>query len=415
MSVLDMFRKNTIKEVDVVNNEQYEREYTSKKVGTLEIPDKLTNENSFVLANTVAEIYHPIDFLADRASKLRFFIADKNGNEVQVTELNRFITDINPFYSFNDLVYQYLFSLLSDGNSFTYLGVPSSSEKITPNTITRCDILIPNLVNLTEYRNMSILGVSNRNDLVRKFTYELDKTLELNKLRINTYDPVLRPDSILLSRSPLFKSVRSVNNLLATYSARYNIYVNNGSAGYLVNDKKQTGSNIADVIDPTTREDMLKDINNRNGITGNRNLWGVSSIPLKFINTLSTIKDLLPFEETLDDSIKIAGTYQLPSGLVLRKDQSTFDNKNTDEKSVWENALISLVNTTCETFTRIFGIDALKYSIKADYSSVSVLKENEASKEDIKTKKIDNLLKIKQLSPDLDIEKEIKLILSSNE
>ena len=142
MGFLDFLKNNRIPNVEVKENTFYDTD----KVGSLEIPDKLTDDNAFVLANTVAEIYHPIDFLADRASKLRFYIADKNGVELENTELNRFITDINPLYSFNELFYQAVFSYLSDGNTFSYLGIPSLYKNPSVNSISRLDILQPNLL-----------------------------------------------------------------------------------------------------------------------------------------------------------------------------------------------------------------------------------------------------------------------------
>ena len=60
---------------------------------------------------------------------------------------------------------------------------------------------------------------------------------------------------------------------------------------------------------------------------------------------------------------------------------------------------MSLTNTICENLTKIFTLDKVGYSIKADFSTVSVLKTNEIAIEDINTKKIANLEKIATLDP----------------
>jgi len=111
MGLLDFLNRTKIKQFS-----DGKLEYEVNKVGSIEVPDRLTDNNAFVLANTVAEIFFPIDFLADRASKLRFYIADKAGTEVVNTELNRFITDINPLFSFSDLFYQAAQDALSRGD-----------------------------------------------------------------------------------------------------------------------------------------------------------------------------------------------------------------------------------------------------------------------------------------------------------
>ncbi|HEY5588408.1 MAG TPA: phage portal protein [Candidatus Paceibacterota bacterium] len=403
MGVFDFLNKRKLRSILTDNPNGYE--YESEHIGNIIIPDKLTDINAFKLANTVSEIYFPIDFYADRCSKLRYYIADKSGKEVTNTELNRFVGKINPFYSFNDLVYQYVFSYMSDGNAITYLGIPDTYKAINVSSIDRVDILQPDLLSINEYFNVSILKVKTLNDLIRQARYDnytnSQDLLDVAKLRIDRIDSTRKDYSQIFARSPLFKSIHSINTLLAVYSARYNVYVNNGAAGYLV--KKVGGANDplnTAINDPSSRETILKDINNRNGITGGRNLWGISSIPLEFVKTLASISELMPLEETLENSIKIASVWQIPPGLVPRKDQATYKNGETDERVVWENGIISMVNTVCDNFTEIFTLSKQGYSIKADYSNVSCLKLNESVKEDVITKKVANLTAIKTAYPE---------------
>ena len=382
MGVLDFLRKTKLQNIEII-----EGEYQSESIGNIQLPDTLTETNSFKLANSIAELYFPIDFIADRASKIRYYIADKQGNEVQNTELTRFINDINPLFGFSDLVYQYIFSILADGNSFIYRKVPDNYAKINVNSITRIDILDPTLITFTEYNKINPLTIVSFNELIKKayYLYGIGSQSELNvnNLVVNKIDGSYRDSSLLLSRSPLFKAQKSINNLLAAYSARYNVYVNNGAAGYLV--KKSTGKESAEeVINPVTRDTILADINSRNGITGRRNFWGISSTPLEFVKTLASISELLPFEETLENSIKIAGVFQIPSVLIPRKDQSTFDNMGVAERAVWENSIMSIVDLFCANYTKACTLDVAKYSVKADYSSVSVLENSKIEQSNIK-------------------------------
>jgi len=369
------------------------QEYNTSQVGSIQIPDSLKDDNAFTLANTVSELYYPVDFYADRASKLRYFIADKNGTELPTSPYNRFLKSINPIYSFADLVYQYIFSYMSDGNGISYITVPSSFKTINPDSISRMDILQPDLVDIDEFTNMSTLSISSLNDLIRRIKYN-DNTLQsnyldINRVRIDTLDQSRREYSNVLCKSPLYKAKRNIDNLLATYSARYNVYANNGSAGYLVK-KSTSGNNLSEIVDPTTRQTILDDINQRNGITGRRNFWGISSVPLEFINTLAHIKDLMPFEETLNDSIAISSVYQLPRELVMGAESTTFNNKSEAERSVWENGLMSMVETARYNLTRALYLDKVGLQIGVDYSSVSALSENEGAEADLKTKKITN-------------------------
>ena len=390
----DFIRKFQVPNVTIV---EHSSDYDIERVGSIQIPDSLRDDNAFNLASTVAEIYTPIDFLADRASKLKFFIADKNGNPVS-NELNRFLTDINPLYTFSDLFYQAVFSYLADGNLYLYQNVPSLYKTANSNNIARIDVLNPNFISFNEYTNLSKLDIIKPTDFIKKVEYNDGKRKDLDKekLFIFGYDWSVRDNSNILCKSPLFKSYRSINNLLATYSARYNVYANNGSAGY-ISKKSNPKNELEETLNPIDREAILKDIESRNGITGKRHIIGISSVPIEFINTLADIQKLMPFEETLEDSIKIAGTFQIPANLVSRKDQSTFDNQREAERSVWENTLMSVVDTVAGYFTKAAAMK--DYSIKADYSTVSALTENEIEKENLITAKLDNLAKAKALDP----------------
>lgn len=381
-------------------------DYDIKSIGTIIVPERLTDHNAFLLANSVAEMFFPVDFYADRISKLRFYIANKSGNEIRSTELNRLISDeINPLFTFSDLVYQYVFSLLADGNAINYLSVPSIYQSISPATIERWDVLQPNLVALQEYTNVSMLNVSNWNDLIKQVVYNenglRNQKLSINNLVIQNYSTRRRTNSTVLAKSPLWGANKSIDTLLAVYSARYNVYANNGSAGYLARKASKTESYEEMVLSGNQRDKILKDINERNGLTGRRNIWGISGVPIEFVKTLATISELMPLEETLENAVKIASVFQIPAVLVPRKDQSTFANQQTAEVTVWENGLLNMAATVCQNLTKMFRITNAK--IMFDTANVSALRDNVIQNEDLVTKRLANLEKIKQLTPETDI------------
>lgn len=398
---IPFIKKVNIKGVDVVEAPTYKEE----RIGTITFPERLSDENAFTLANTVSEIYFPIDFIADRASKVRFIIT-RDGKEL-TGDINRFVSDINPLYTFSDLVYQAVFSYLSDGNMIAYRTAPTSYGRANKDTISRIDIIQPNCIELKEKSNISPLLLGRWTDALQQAKYVLERKsepLKLENLFINQIDATRRDDSVLLARSPLYKAIRPINNLLATYSARYNVYVNNGYAGILTRKISGAGNSLQEAVTPQDKKKILADLNTE-GITGNRNLWGINGItgvPIDFINTLSSIKDLMPFEETLEDSIKIAGVYQIPSVLVPRKDQSTFDNQSEAERSAWENAIMSVVGTFGDFWTRVCGLE--RERVEADYSTVSCLQENADQREDVITKRLDNLERLQRLGMNIDIE-----------
>jgi hypothetical protein len=316
------------------------------------------------------------------------------------------------------LVYQSIFAYLSDGNIIAYRSVPSLYKNASASSIARVDIIQPTEIELSEYTNISTLNISSWNELIRRARYTYNTGfgdyLEPSNLVINCIDATRRDGSMILSRSPLNKAIRPINNLLAAYSARYNVYVNNGMAGLLVRKASGGDKTLAEAVKPSDRKKILEDLNDNYGLTGNRNRWGikgVSGVPIEFVKTISSISELMPFEETLEDSIKVAGVYQIPSGLIPRKDQSTFDNQASQEKAVWENAIMSIADSFGRYWASVCMVDKLGYSFKPDYSTVSCLESNESLSQDVIAKQLANLKALKELNPNIDITEQTNKIL----
>ena len=302
--------------------------------------------------------------------------------------------------------------IASEGKAINYLGIPSIySGNPSVSNIERWDVLQPNLVNIDEYTNVSILNVSSWNEMIRKAYYDgggiMRNNLTIDNLIIHNYGLKRRSTSYVLAQSPLWNANKSIDTLLSVYSARYNVYANNGAAGYLSRKVSGTsGQNAAfeaAIMDGSKRDDIIKDINERHGLTGRRNIWGISGVPIEFVKTLASIRDLMPFEETLEDSIKIAAVFQIPPVLVPRKDQSTYDNQENAERNVWENALLSMAKTVSNNLTKMFGIDKTGNQIMFDTSNVSALTENQQELEELTSKKLDNIQKLKNINPEIDI------------
>jgi len=403
-------------------NKRLPRDYSSfkeERMGSLEFPERLTNANAYRLAGTVAEIYWAIDFLADRVSKLDFYIGNKDGERKDNSPSNRLLTQTNPFHTFNDLVYQALFSMIADGQAYIWPQAPGLlGGLVTPNNITRTDVIQPTRISIREYTQVSIYDISKYSDLIAEAwldTGAIPKQMtreEIQNLHIAKLDGTIRDSSRFLSSTPLYRAIRPINNLLAVYSARYNTYVNNGMAGILY--KKSKGGTGAESLEGAVngvsgnRQKIVDDITTRNGLTGRRNLIAVTDVDVAFINTLASIKDLMPMEETLENTIKIASIFQIPAGLVPRKDGQTFDNQDVQERSVWENTLMSMTDLVCGAFTKAWRLKDEK--VCADYSSVSCLSENAIEREDLKGKQLDNLTKINTILSTENVKPEVAKI-----
>ena len=388
--------------------------YDSQTFGNIENTLKLTDENCFDLVIAVPELFFPVDFFADRISKLDYSIVDNNGNVLD--NYTKRLKDLNPLYSFKDLVYKYVFSLYGYGNAITYIHTSDSFARNTFDSITRLDVLTPSLTEIKEFNTINELFISDLNEAIQEVRYynnaQRYKVIKKENVNVCGVGYKKQADSLILDKSMLFIAEKAINILLSVYSARLNIYKNNGMAGILTKKTVPASSDIASIgINGNNREDIVKDINSKYGIVGRKNLWGISGVPVEFINTLASIRELMPLEETLELSIKIASIFQIPSQLVPRKDNSTFDNQASAERGVWSNALIPALQTVEDNLTTILKLP-IGTKLKGDLSNIEALQENESEKEDFVTKKLANLEKLKALSPESkEIEIEIQKII----
>ena len=105
---------------------------------------------------------------------------------------------------------------------------------------------------------------------------------------------------------------------------------------------------------------------------------------MNFVRTNLSITELQPFDETLEDAIKIASVFGIPSVLVPRKDQSTFSNQDTAEKSVYTSGIIPACKRFCEALTTFLGLEQKGLYIDCDFSDVACLQSGLKEGEEVK-------------------------------
>jgi hypothetical protein len=146
---------------------------------------------------------------------------------------------------------------------------------------------------------------------------------------------------------------------------------------------------------------MLKDLQDRNGLTGDKNFIGMSSVPLQFIKTLGTIKELEPFDETLENAIKIAGIFGVNKELLPKKDNATFSNQTIAEKSFWQNVIKAFANDTAQSLNKIYYLPD-NWTFVPNFSGIEALQEDKKAGLEADGLFIDNLDKLKANGIDVD-------------
>ena len=364
---------------------------------------KYSDDIAYELACNVAEIFIPIDAIADRVSSVPYKLRYRKTQELYEPKGNllRLIDNPNPFDRLSDIVYKSVFSELSAGESFVYTKTPNSIKNPTIDNISNIWVLKPNVTKpiFLKYIPNPFL-IKSKDELVAFY-----KTFFMYKHEIEPryilHRTALGIDSSGKAVSLLKAVEMNINNILAVYQARYNVYAKNGNGGILSKAPSSANSSLQEAVDPVTRDQILTDLQSRNGITGNKNFIGISAIPLQFIKTLGTIAELQPFEETEENAIKIAGIFGVDPEIIPRKGSSTFTNKNDAEKGLWQNVVKSMCEDKAKDLDKIFYIPE-ELEFYPDLSEVEALQEDKKTALESDGILLDNLAKIKEAGQNVD-------------
>lgn len=355
---------------------QYFKQYHSDFFGNGKL-ETFDGTNAYELACNLAEVFIPIDAIADRAASIEYRLVYKDTLEefTPSPNLARLIEQPNPFDRLSDIVYKSVFSELSSGISYTYTKTPDSIKNPTYDNISNIWVLKPNVTSVKIKKEVpNPFLIKNKEELIDKYITFFMYKHEIDP-RYIVQRTALGLDERMQAHSPLNKARRNINNLLAVYHARYNVYAKNGNAGILSRDTGNTRTAIEEAVDPVTRDMILADLQNRNGLTGDRNFIGISSIPMKFVKTLGTIAELQPFEETEADMVAIGGVYGVGKYLLPLKEGTTFTNQKDAEKHLWQNVVKGVCEDKARDLTKSYYLpdNVIFYPI---FDNVEVLQED---------------------------------------
>lgn len=334
---------------------------------------------------TLPEVFFPIDFIAKRISECHYDLRRVRDDSLVIcdrTGAGKFLRQPNALMSWRELVYQHFVYKLADGNAYMRAAM---AESVTPDApIYRwCD-------NFWELPADKIqIKTNNYGGYVPMFGIaEKDEIIKGYQLNYGSYSMRLIPpaqvwhdrDNLLTrsgsqayikSSSRLMAVRKNVANLMAVYAARNVIYQKRGALGFLYSMAKDDAGTRA--MTPKEKAGVLKDLDNSYGLDEGKSPYGITTMPLGFIRTNLSIAELQPFEETLEDSVKIASIFGIPSVLVPRKDQATFSNQDTAEKAVYTSVIIPMAKRFCEDLTRFLRLDEAGYYLDCDFSEVACM------------------------------------------
>lgn len=354
------------------------------------------SQNFLELYRSIPEVFWPIDYIASRIAGANYQVKRLNDDSIvwrSSHPMNGILSQPNCLQGWSELVYQHFVYKLCTGNAFMRAAMGEAGSGM--NKFKACKnfwSLPSDLVDIIPQRNgqnLPMFGIAEIDDIIK--CYQLNYGSRYDDRDIPTWQVwhdrdgevnYLSGKNFLKAKGRLEALQKPMSNIIAVYEARNVIYCKRGGLGFLVSQVQDEAGTVA--LTPEEKEDLLKEVNNY-GITADKaSPVGVTSVPVRFERLNLSISELQPFDETLLDAISIASAFGIPSVLVPRKDQSTFSNQATAEKTVYHGMIIPTAKKFCKDLSVFLGLEASGYYLDADFSDVDCLQTGRKEAEEVK-------------------------------
>jgi hypothetical protein len=344
----------------------------------------------------IPELRAVIDKRASMMAANKPVLLDADGNVVESHWFVDLAKQPNPIQSWSDVVYSFSVNDALYSNAFGYC--PKRSFDIR-------NLLVPlpsNRIQLDTsgktLKQMDEGGMINR----YKFRYDDDK-LEIIEVDDMIYLTTADGMNILKPISRIDSLKYPLSNIKASYHKRNVLLENIGAIGILSAQKSDMGGSIP--MTPEEKTAIQKDWYNRSKdeimITESQVNWTPMSYPTK---------DLMLFEELNADKMAIIDAYGMNVNLFSNEKGSTFSNVKDSVRMVYTDTIIPETQQMYDTIAHQLGLKDQGYSIKADFSHLPVLQDDEQQKAQAMNTRADAVNKIIQAGVDLtDDEKRLLL------
>ena len=329
-------------------------------------PVWIDTNNAWEWFLSIPELRAVIDKRASMMSSNIPVLYDADGNVVTNHWLNDLIKKPNPMQSWGDVVYSLSVNDALYSNSFAYAPVRSMNVRNLMITLPSGKMQID--LSGATLKQMDVNGLISG----YRFKYDAQKyeTLTIEDvIYLTTADGM----SIVKPTSRLDALKYPLSNIKASYHKRNVLLENIGAIGILSAQNSDMGGVIP--MTPEERKTIQRDWYNRSKdelmITESQVNWTPMSYPTR---------DLMLFEELTADKLAIIDAYGLNYNLFSNDKGSTFSNVRDSIRMVYTDTIIPETQEMYNTIMQQMKLSDEGYYLKADFSHLPVLQEDEQSK-----------------------------------
>ena len=336
----------------------------------------IDTQNAWELFMTIPELRAVIDKRASMMSSNKPVMVDRDGNKVTNHWLLDLIQKPNPMQSWADVVYSLSVNDALYSNSFAYSPLRSFNQRNIMVTLPSGKMEIT-----TTGRTLKQMDVDG---LIDSFRFRYDNE-SFEKLDINDVVYLTTADGMNLIRptSKIDALKYPLSNIKASYHKRNVLLENIGAIGILSAQKSDIGGSIP--MTPEEKQEIQRDWYSRSKdeliITESQVNWQPMSYPTR---------DLMLFEELTADKLAIIDAYGLNYNLFSSDKGATFSNVKDSIRMCYTDTIIPETQQMYDTIMQQFKLTDEGYKLIADFSHLPVLQDDEVSKEQAMTARVNN-------------------------
>jgi len=333
-------------------------------------------QNFITLFYCLPEIFAPVNEIASRVAEATWQLCSTTNDAVDYKNkaFNKLFEKPNPLMTMKQFVWQSVCYDILTGANFQYLNKPSTLPDEIGSVLSWWNAPT-HKVRIDKKKNVDIYSATSLEDFVNKISVnegDRERAFDLkNVIPFIKFD-LEQGNQIDKFKSDLKGAEIAIKNLLPVYEARGVIYVKRGALGFLVSKKSDASGLIS--LTSKEKQEAQAEYQGTYGLHRGKNQVGVSSAPVEYISTSMSIQELQPFDETLADANVIYKTLRVPKHFVPSKDNSTFNNAESDTRAFYDDVILPYANKYAQGWNEKFAIPN-RY-IKADFSHIAVLKSN---------------------------------------
>jgi len=338
-------------------------------------------QNYITLFYAVPEIFAPVHEIARRVSDCNWQLLKDWNDEVDYRDqdFNRLFSVPNPIMDIRDLIYQAVCYELLTGRNFFYLNRPGTLEVTHENILSWYNLQEPNVTVVMD-KQADIYSATDINDIV--LAYKIGSRSFDRENVVPLFNTHLEGKFDLNNCQSYLKGAdMAIKNLVPVYEARGAIYIKRGQMGMWVSTATDQSGTVA--LLPKEKKELRKELNKDYGLTGGRDTVGISDVPVNFVKSSMTIEEMQPFEETLMDALVIYKVLRVPQHLAPRKDQSTFNNTESEMTAFYTDVIIPMAKRYANVFTTRMGFNLKRRYLRADYSHIEYLQKDLKAKAEV--------------------------------